>query len=260
MRIVLLTDGDGAGLAFGLAALLTQDDTLDVVVPVTRDAWTHGLKCCPDVDAFLALPRTDTSTTFAVADELAAVGFSPGWLRPSDADIARQIVRTELLQAGYSLGDATAAMATRASLPFGLLPVSDDRAELHVVVEDPGGRRAVHVEEFLADPLSHRPVDATIVTQSWAVSSAVRDAVTAADAIVLGPSSPVLAIDPLLATPQLRDLIAAPVIEVERDATEPAGLDVLPAAAPPHQVPATRVHHDAATALAAVRDAVVVGR
>ena len=217
MRIVFLTDGDGTDLAHGLAALLSDDDTLDVVVPVTRDHWTHGLKCCPDVDAFLTLPRDDIAApTFTVADELAAVGFSPSWVRPSDAEIARQIQRTELLQAGYTLGAATTAMAARVSLPFGLLPASDDRAELHVVVEEPDGRRAVHVAEYLAEPQAHRPVEATIVTASWEVSAAVREVVGNADVILLGPSSPVLSLDPLLVTPGLGDAMTAPQADVPR--------------------------------------------
>ena len=232
MRMVLLTDGDGTGLAHDLAALLTDADTLDVVVPVARDHWGHGLKCCPDVDAFLSLPRRGEAATFTVADELAAVGFSPPWLRPSDADIARQIVRTELLQAGYTLGEATAAMAPRAALPFSLHPVSDDRAELHVVVEDAGGRRAVHVEEYRADPEGYRPVEATVVATSWQVSEPVRELVSEADVILLGPSSPVLSVDPLLGTPGLHDAMVAPAIEVA----------------------------DADAALAAARDAVGAGR
>jgi LPPG:FO 2-phospho-L-lactate transferase len=259
MRIVLLTGGEGAGLARDLATLLTVDDTLDVVVPVTHDLWGHGLKVCPDVDAFLALQGSATPT-FAVADELAAVGFSPAWMRPSDADVARQLVRTELLQAGYTLSDATAAMATRASLPFGLRPVSDDRAELHVVVEEPDGRRAVHVAEYLADPQIHRPVDATVVATSWSVSAPVGEVVTAADVVILGPSSPVLALDPLLTTPGLRGLITAPVLRVDRAEPEPAGLDALAAAAAPDPLPAVHVPNEAADVLAAARDAAGVGR
>lgn len=218
MRILLLTDGSGAALARDLSGLLAEPEQLDVVVPVTRDHWAHGLKSCPDIDAFLALPR-DTAPTYAVADELAAVGFSPSWMRPSDSDIARRIVRTELLQAGYALGDATVAMATRASLPFGLHPASDDRAELHVVIDDPDGRRAVHVAEHLADPSAHPPVEATIVTTGWEVSATVRELVASADVVVIGPSTPVLSVDPLLSTPGLREAITAPVLEADHDAS-----------------------------------------
>lgn len=245
MRLVLLTGGEGADLAHALSALFSVDDSLDVVVPVTRDLWGHGLKVCPDVDAFLAA-QSGAGSTFAVADELAAIGFLPAWMRPSDADVARRLVRTELLQAGYTLGDATAAMATRASLPFGLHPVSDDRAELHVVVEEPNGRRAVHIAEYLADPAAHRAVDGTIVTTSWSVSEPVSEIVTEADVVVLGPSSPVFSIDPLLATPGLVDLLTPPVLGVDR-----AEADALPA---------IRVPNEAAAILAAARDAAGVGR
>ena len=259
MRIVLLTDGSGAGLAHDLAEQLENGDTLDVVAPVTRDMWANGLKCCPDLDAFLTLPRTATPT-FAVADELAAVGFSPSWMRPSDRNIAVQIVRTELLQAGYTLTDATTAMSARASLPFRLLPVSDDRAELHVVVDEPDGRRALHVEEYLARPHSPQPVGITVVTRTWAASASVGVVLDTADAIVLGPSSPVVALGPLLAAPGLRDHLTAPVLEVERDATEPTDLDDLAVLAPPSLPPATRVRNDATDVLDAARVAVRVGR
>jgi LPPG:FO 2-phospho-L-lactate transferase len=259
MRIVLLTDGSGAGLAHDLAEQLENADTLDVVAPVTRDMWANGLKCCPDLDAFLTVPRT-AAPTFAVADALAAVGFSPSWMRPSDRSIAVQIVRTELLQAGYTLTDATTAMSARASLPFRLLPVSDDRAELHVVVDEPDGRRALHVEEYLAGPRPPQAVGITIVTRSWAGSASVGVVLDTADAVVLGPSSPVAALGPLLAAPGLRDHLTAPVLEVERDATEPTGLDDLAALAPPSLPPATRVQNDATDVLAAARDAVRVGR
>jgi LPPG:FO 2-phospho-L-lactate transferase len=218
MRMVFLSDLEGVTLAHGLATLLTEGDTLAVVVPVTRDFWAHGLKCCPDIDAFLALPQNTTTPTFGVADELSAVGFSPSWVHPSDADFARQIVRTELLQAGYSLGDATTAMAARANLPFGLHPVSDDRAELHVVVEDESGRRAVHVMEHLSEPRDDRPIEATIVTTTWVISTAVRELVSDADVLLLGPSSPVLTVDPLLSTPGLRDAMTAPTLAIGPDA------------------------------------------
>jgi len=218
MRMMFLSDLGGVRLAHGLAALLTEGETLDVVVPVTRDHWAHGLKNCPDIDAFLALRRDAEAPTFTVAKELAAVGFSPAWMRPSDGDIARQIVRTELLQAGYTLGDATTAMATRATLPFGLHPVSDDRAELHVVVEDESGRRAVHAMEYLSHFREYRPIEATIVTTSWMVSTAVRELVADADVMLLGPSSPVLTVDPLLSTPGLRDAMTSPTLAIGHDA------------------------------------------
>lgn len=262
MRIVLLTGGDGAALAHGVATLLTPDETLEVVVPVTRDLWANGLKCCPDVDAVLAasLPSSrpdDCSETFGVADELAAIGFSPAWVRPSDADLARQLVRTELLHAGYSLTDATTAMATRVSAPFRLLPVSDERAEQHVVVEEPDIRRAVHVEEFLADPHGLRPTGVTIVAETWTISPNVRAALDAADAVVLGPSSPALALGPLLSAPGLRDQLGdhltTPLLRVVRLEPERPGADVLAALAPVDLPPATAVPDDAGAVLSAAR-------
>ncbi len=250
MRIVLLTGGDGAGLAHRLASRLDPGDTLDVVVPVTRDHWAHGLKCCPDLDTMLEGAGTDRRRTYEVADELASVGFLPAWMRPSDADVARRIVRTELLHAGYRLTEVAAAMAARVSSPFRLLPVSDDRAEHHVVVEEADGRHTVHVAEFVAWSHAPEPVGATIVAESWSLSPEVLTALDEASVVVLGPSSPATALGPLLATPGLREHLTAPVLSIQRDEPDEASAHVAVGAV---DLPATStVANDVEAVLAAV--------
>jgi 2-phospho-L-lactate transferase/gluconeogenesis factor (CofD/UPF0052 family) len=72
--------------------------------------------------------------------------------------------------------------------------------------------------EHLADPREFRPIEATIVTTSWVMSEAVRELVADADVILLGPSSPVLTVDPLLSTPGLRDAMTSPTLAVGHDA------------------------------------------
>ncbi|MEV7395648.1 2-phospho-L-lactate transferase CofD family protein [Aeromicrobium sp. NPDC092404] len=224
MRITVILGADGAPFMHDLVGLLEPEDELVVVVPTMRDRWTTGLKACPDLDALLAAPGA--TYTHAVADELIGIGYSPAWQRPTDADVAGQLIRTELLAAGYSLTDATAATAKRRDLGFTVLPVSDDRAELHVVVPAADGARAVHVSEVLADPDAHDVQDLVLVAETWSASEAARTAIASADVVVLGPSSRTLAIDPVLRAPSLRESFRSdhPVLVVEHDDPAPAEL------------------------------------
>jgi 2-phospho-L-lactate transferase/gluconeogenesis factor (CofD/UPF0052 family) len=222
MRITLVTGADGASFAHELAAALGPAGELTVVAPTVRDHWSAWLKACPDLDALLSPPHVEA--TFAVADQLRAIDYSPAWQRTSDQTVATRLVRTELLGTGYSLSQATLAAASRAGLGYRLLPMSDDRAELHVV--DGDEPRAVHVGEYLADPGAFTPTETVLVAEAWSVSPAVATQLRESDVVVLGPSSRTLAIDPVLRTPALLDAVSptVPVLVVDHGDTAPADL------------------------------------
>lgn len=223
MRITLITGSDGATFARELATSLPAGDELTVVAPTTRDHWSAWLKACPDLDGLLT--PSDVVPTFAVADQLRAIEYSPAWQRTSDQTVASRLVRTELIGTGYSLSQATLAAATRAGLPYRLLPMSDDRAEMHVVVagDEP---RAVHVEEYLASPGTFDPTETVLVAEAWTVSPAVATQLAQTDVLVIGPSSRTLAVDPVLRTPSLVESLSASarVVVVDHDDTAPADL------------------------------------
>jgi len=222
MRITLITGADGASFAHDLAAQLEPGE-LTVVAPTVRDHWSAWLKACPDLDVLLGPPGTHQ--TYAVADQLRAIEYSPEWQRTSDQTVAHRLVRSELIGTGYTLSEATLAAATRAGLPYRLLPMSDDRAELHVVV---GGDEphAVHVGEYLAGPQALVPTETVLVAETWSVSPAVESVLRQTDVLVLGPSSRTLAVDPVLRTPGLLDAVpdALPVLVVEHTDRAPADL------------------------------------
>jgi len=251
MRITLITGADGAAFAHELGSLLEPGE-LTVIAPTVRDHWSAWLKACPDLDALLSPPGAPT--TYAVADQLQAIDYSPAWQRPTDQTVAHRLVRSELVGTGYTLSDASAAAAARGGLPYRLLPMSDDRAELHVVVggEEP---RAIHVGEYLAEPGAHEPSETVLVAESWTVAKAVEAVLAETDVLVLGPSSRTLAIDPVLRTPGLLDVVpdALPVLVVEH--TDPAPADLVRVAGLRADDPgvAEPVAADAVTVLARAR-------
>lgn len=223
MRITLISGADGAPFAHQLAAALSPDDELVVIAPTVRGHISAGLQASPDLDGLLH--PAGVSQTFATADSLTAIGYLPSWQRASDQALAARLVRTDLAATGTTLTDATIATASRTGLPYRLLPVSDQRAEFRVVVgsDEP---RAIHVEEYLHDPAGFEATQLLLVADQVTVSAAVADALSSTDVLVLGPSSRTLAVDPVLRTPGLSDLIADDlvVLVVDHDDDAPADL------------------------------------
>ncbi|MET1062086.1 MAG: 2-phospho-L-lactate transferase CofD family protein [Aeromicrobium sp.] len=255
MRITLVSGADGAPFAHSLAAALAPEDELTVIAPTVRGHVSAGLLASPDLDVLL-VPAA-TGTTFAVADSLEQIGYVPRWQRASDQAVAARLVRTDLVLNGGTLTDATVAAATRAALPYRLLPVCEDRAELRVVVgsEDP---RAVHVEEYLDDPAAHEATQLLLIAEGITVSSTVSEAVRDTDVLVIGPSSRTLAVDPVLRTPGFIDLVAAdlPVLVVDHDDTAPADLVRVAGLRETDPGAAERVDADPATVVARARQVV----
>jgi LPPG:FO 2-phospho-L-lactate transferase len=124
-----------------------------------------------------------------------------------------------MLGAGYPLSAVTEALCTRWELPVRLLPSTDERVETHVVVDDaeaPGGRRAVHFQEYWVR--MHAPDARAIVSvgvEQAKPAPGVLEAIAEADVIVLPPSNPVVSIGTILDIPGIRDAVAvapAPVV------------------------------------------------
>ena len=110
----------------------------------------------------------------------------------------------------------TAALCARWQPGVRLLPMSDDRVETHVVIDDadaPGGRRAVHFQEYWvrlhAEPAAHAIV--AVGAEEASPGPGVLEAIAAADVVLLPPSNPVVSIGTILAVPGLREaLVASP--------------------------------------------------
>ena len=235
MRTIVVPAGGIGGARFlrGLLAATADQPTEVVVIGNTGDDITlFGLRVCPDLDTVMytlgggiheeqGWGRADE--TFAVRDELAAYGAGPQWFGLGDRDLATHVLRTQMLDAGYPLGEVTRALCTRWGLDglgVRLLPMSDDRVETHVVIDDsdaPGGRRAVHFQEYWvrlhAEPVAHEVV--AVGAEQARPGPGVLEAVAAADLVLLPPSNPVVSIGTVLAVPGIREALAdtpAPVV------------------------------------------------
>lgn len=222
MRITVLAGGiGGARFLLGLrSAVDATADPITVVGNTADDIWLFGLRISPDLDTLMytlgggideerGWGRSDE--TWRAQEELAAYGVQPTWFGLGDRDLATHVVRTQMLGAGYPLSAVTEALCERWRPGVRLLPMTDDRVETHVVVEDADGdRRAVHFQEYWVR--MHAPTASSVVAlgaDEAAPAPGVLEAIAAADVLILAPSNPVVSIGTILAVPGIAAAVRA---------------------------------------------------
>jgi len=231
LRVTVLSGGvGGARFLQGLLRLLDRGARpgevraeVTVIANTADDIWMHGLKICPDLDTVMytlgggidterGWGRTDE--TWQARDELAAYGVEPTWFGLGDRDLATHLVRTQMLEAGYPLSAVTTALCDRWQPGVRLLPMTDDRVETHIVIDDPdepSGRRAIHFQEYWVRLHAEVPARAVVpvgIEQSGPAPG-VLEAITAADLVLLPPSNPVVSVGTILGVPGVADAVRA---------------------------------------------------
>ena len=201
-----------------------------VVANTADDIWLHGLKVCPDLDTVMytlgggidaerGWGRTDE--TWHAKEELEAYGVEPTWFGLGDRDLATHLVRTQMLEAGYPLSAVTAALCERWRPGVTLLPMTDDRVETHVAVDDADGAlgRSVSCTSRSTGsgcaPRSPRAPSSRSASRSRPPAPGVLEAIAAADVVLLPPSNPVVSVGTILGVPGIRDALratSAPVV------------------------------------------------
>ncbi|WP_244242215.1 2-phospho-L-lactate transferase [Nocardioides seonyuensis] len=222
------------GIRRGTLAGVSPEARITVVTNTADDWWVHGLKVCPDLDTVmytlgdgLDLERGwgRRDETWNAKEELQQYGVEPTWFGLGDRDIATHLVRTQLLESGYSLSQVTDALCRRwlgspAESGVHLVPMSDDRVETHIAIADPSeasGRRAVHFQEYWVRLRAEVPAEAVVVVGLDRAEPApgVVDAIRDADLVVLPPSNPVVSVGTILGVAGVRDAVretSAPVV------------------------------------------------
>ena len=236
-RITVLAGGIG-GARF-LRGLMSADEDSEITVigNTGDDIWIHGLRVCPDLDTVMYTLGGGISEergwgredeTFTVKEELADYGLEPSWFGLGDRDIATHLVRTQMLNAGYPLSAVTEALCARWQPGIRLLPMTDERAETHVIVDDPDGttdatgapaRRAIHFQEWWVRYRAALPAHAIVLVgaEDAKPGPGVVEAIEGADVVVLPPSNPVVSVGTILQIPGVREALqrtAAPVVGV----------------------------------------------
>jgi LPPG:FO 2-phospho-L-lactate transferase len=219
--VVVLAGGTGgAKLARGMLDVVGED--LVVVANTADDVEVYGAYVAPDPDlvTFWLADRIDdrgwglAGDTFAVMDGLRELGVDV-WFNLGDRDLAYGVRRAQLLAQGATLTEALAELTAALGVGARVLPMSDAPVRTHVLA----GGAWTAFQEFMVRDRAQGPVDGVELRgiEAAAPSPAVLAAIAAARAVVIGPSNPVISINPILEVPGMRDALracAAPVVAV----------------------------------------------
>ena len=218
--VVVLSGGSGgAKLARGL---LDACEHLVVVANTADDVDVYGVHVSPDPDlvTYWLADEIDErgwglrDDTWQVMEALERAG-RPHWFRLGDRDLAMCLLRTEQLRAGRTLTEAHRTVVEAMGVGAHVLPMSDEPVSTWV-----GARgRTLPFQEFMIVEQAEGPVEAVELRglERARPSDAVLQAIADADAIVIGPSNPVISIGPILALPGMREALRAapaPVVAV----------------------------------------------
>jgi LPPG:FO 2-phospho-L-lactate transferase len=219
MRVALLAGGTGgAKLAAGVQEEVGSD--LSVIVNTGDDIEALGVHVSPDPDlvTYWLSGEIDEERgwgirddSFTVFERLQRLG-APSWFGLSDRDLAACLYRRQFIEEGGRATDAQAQIARGLGVEAKVLPMSDSPVRTKVLTA--AGRR--DLQEYL---IVDRGEPAVVGVELEGIESAepsreVLAALHAAEAIVIGPSNPVISIGPILAVPGLRDAIAASPAQV----------------------------------------------
>jgi LPPG:FO 2-phospho-L-lactate transferase len=222
MRVALLAGGTGgAKLAAGMQEELGSD--LSVIANTGDDVEVLGVHVSPDPDliTYWLSGEIDEERgwgirddSFTVFERLQRLG-APSWFGLSDRDLAACLYRRQFVEEGGRPTDAQAQIARGLGVEAKVLPMSDSPVRTKVLTA--ANRR--DLQEYLIVDRGEPDVLGVELEgiEGAEPSREILDALRAAEAIVIGPSNPVISIGPILAVPGMREAIAAspaPVVAV----------------------------------------------
>ena len=213
--VVVLAGGVGAARFLrGLVQVVPAEEIV-VIGNTGDDMWWHGLYIAPDLDTvsywLAGIADEDRGwgirgDTFVAQSALAHLS-DQSWFALGDRDLATHLYRTGRLTDGAALHTVTAELADRLGVRSRIIPMSDEPIETRLKT-DVGD---LHFQEYFVRERWRPAVREVYWTGLEAARPApgISDALSAARAILIAPSNPIISIGPILKVPGMRALLAA---------------------------------------------------
>ena len=198
----------GAKLALGFKNTL-PDKNLAIAVN-TGDDFTHfNLKICPDLDTvmYTLSGESDVSKGWGRKDEtwnmrsaLADIG-GETWFQLGDKDLATHIQRTQLINSGSSLSEATYQLCQSFNLPDFIYPMSNEPVETYIQTKN----RLLSFQEYFVKLKCEPPVTDFVFKGLDKAKFNEDIDLNAFDEIIICPSNPYVSINPMLQLTSLKN-------------------------------------------------------
>ena len=213
--LVALAGGVGAArMLRGLVAVVPPSQ-VTAVVNTGDDVVLHGLHVSPDLDTvtYTLAGAINPETGWGLVDEtwnaMASLEHYGGltWFRLGDRDLGTHLYRTQRLREGATLSTVTAEVAAAWGVEVRLLPMSDDRVETRLTVED----EEIGFQDYFVGRRHAVPVSAVRYdgVETAAAAPGVIEALGQAERIVVCPSNPIVSIGPVLAVTGIEQAVAS---------------------------------------------------
>jgi LPPG:FO 2-phospho-L-lactate transferase len=209
-----------ARLLAGLVRLV-EPTRVTAIVNTGDDMVLHGLAISPDLDTvvYTVAGAIDPERGWGLREEswraMAALERYGGatWFALGDRDLGTHLYRTQRLAEGATLSEVTAEVARAWGLDLAVVPVTDDpiRTRLTLAPEGTGPGEEVAFQDYFVARRHAVPVASVRVAGAERArpAPAVLDALSAAGAVIVAPSNPVVSIGPVLAVPGVREAVEA---------------------------------------------------
>jgi LPPG:FO 2-phospho-L-lactate transferase len=183
---------------------VAPENNLTIIANTADDDEFWGLLVCPDIDAViyrLAGVFNEQSgygirdDTFYVLEAMARIG-EEAWFRIGDRDIATHLVRAGLITRGCTLTEATRELCRRFGVTARVLPMTDGVVRTRFMTD--AGELSFQ-EYFVRERLRPALRGITFATpEPVHATTEVGSVLQAADLVVIGPSNPLISIEPIL--------------------------------------------------------------
>lgn len=208
----------GVGAARFLRGLVREVDPRSVctIVNTGDDTHLHGLHISPDLDTitYTLAGAIDPERQWGLRDEswnmLDALRryealrpetsmAASTWFGLGDRDMATHLYRTTRLSEGATLSEVTSEIARAWDIDIRIVPMSDDRVETSVDVEEDGATKRISFQEYFVQKRHSVPVrHVEFVGAETAVPQGL-DSIASAGTVIIAPSNPIVSIGPIRA-------------------------------------------------------------
>ena len=215
---VILTGGTGTvKLIKGFYNIIP--DKMTIITNTGDDFDFYGLKVSPDTDSVLySLSNLlDDSKMWGIKDDtfqvlrtLQSVDNSKkpvaSWFNLGDKDLGYCLYRTNLLNSGKTLTEATALMKATLGITAEIIPMTNDLVTTYFTTTK---NEKYHFAEFFIRLRSNEPIQKIDYVNSSTAKApeGLLQKIRGAKMILLGPSNPITSIGPILAIREIKNAI-----------------------------------------------------
>ncbi|MBO0858298.1 MAG: 2-phospho-L-lactate transferase [Chloracidobacterium sp.] len=222
--ITALAGGVGASKFLDGLSRVAPPEEISIIVNTGDDIEMFGLYIAPDLDivtyTLAGVVNAEygwgfVGDTFNCLEQLLGYTQTERWFNLGDRDLAAHIFRAQQLRQGRSLSEVAERLRMALGVKSRILPMTDTHTPTTIITSE----GEMHFQEYLVKRRAQPKVAGLRFEniESAKPSPGVAEAVMRSDAIIICPSNPLISIGPILAVPEMREMLQnaqAPVVAI----------------------------------------------